>query len=329
MKIFKTVYLAVGIVLTAFVLALGLAGLPREDRELFRAAVELDKRASDNIWPGLNIEDYPVAVRKGSSEYVIFKDEIKKRKPVLPVAACTAYPVNGEMNVFLPSKSDLDSIGQIAEGMSSDPQYFFLNRFYIESKKLSDGQYVSILHHEALHAFQYRYFERQLSAMEPACEESEIELLLEEAGGDPAILSLEKKLTALLYALVNTSEEKSFRSGAEEYLSSRQTLLKAYSEKFGKEKAGLIGKYIDRTETVEGTARYVEFKTAGALKDDKLTQQYLTGLKENMKGKEKYYRSGMGICLLLDKYYPDWKQHVFAGPTSPAALLEKSAKEFR
>lgn len=329
MKIFKIAYLAVGIVLTACVLALSLAGLPKDDRELYSAAVELDKRASDNIWPGLNIEDYPVAVRKGSSEYVIFKNEIKKRKPVLPIAACTAYPVNGEMNVFLPSKLELDSIGQIAEGLSSDPQYFFVNRFHIESRKLSDGQYVSILHHEALHAFQYKYFERQLSTMEPACEESEIELLLEEADGDPAISSLEKKLTALLYSLVNTSEEKSFRSAAEEYLSSRQALMEAYSEKFGKEKAGLIGRYTERTETVEGTARYVEYKTAGVLMDDKLMQQYLTGLKENVKGKEKYYRSGMAICLLLDRCYQDWKQYVFTGPASPAALLEKSAKEFR
>jgi hypothetical protein len=163
--------------------------------------------------------------------------------------------------------------------------------------------------------------------MEPACEETEIELLLEEAGGDPAISSLDEKLTGLLYTMVNTSDELPFRSAEEEYLLARQALLKAYSEKLGEEKAGLIGRYMDRTETVEGTARYVEFKTAEALKDDKLKQQYLTGLKENVNGKEKYYRSGMAICLLLDRYYPDWKRYVFAGPVSPAALLEKSAKE--
>jgi len=337
---FKTAYLAIGIVLTAFVLALSMAGLPSEDRELYRSAIELDKRAPESIWPGLNINDYPVAVRKGSSEYVIFNNDIKKRRPVLPVAACTAYPVNGEMNVFLPTKSELDSIGQIAEGLSSDPQYFFLNRFYIESKKLSDAQYISILHHEALHAFQYKYFEKQLSLMEPACEESEIELLLEATDNDPAISSLDEKLTTLLYTLVNSQEKQPYEDGtmsgtkgsskdiAKEYLTARKALMDAYSAKFGPEKAELIGRYTDRTETVEGTARYVEFKTAEAIDDKKLMRQYLTGLKENVKGREKYYRSGMAICLLLDRYDPGWKQHIFAGPASPATLLEKLTEQF-
>ncbi|HEX2944661.1 MAG TPA: hypothetical protein VHT96_01745 [Clostridia bacterium] len=324
MKLFKTVYLTIGIVLSAFVLILGMAGLPSEDRELYGAAVELDKRASNDIWPGLNINDYPVAVRKGSSEYVITKNEIQKRKPALPVTACTAYPVNGEMNVFLPSKAELDSIGQIAEGMSSDPQYFFINRFSIESRKLSDTQYIAFLHHEALHAYQYEYFEKQLRGMEPACEESEIELLLEEADKDPVISSIDAKMTALLYMLSTDGA----REGITEYLSARAALMDAYAAKLGQEKTDLIRRYVERTETVEGTARYVEFKTAEALNDKKLMQQYLTGLKEKAKGREKYYRSGMTLCLLLDRYDPGWKQQVFAGPASPAALLEKSAKGF-
>ena len=81
----------------------------------------------------------------------------------------------------------------------------------------------------------------------------------------------------------------------------------------------------DLYELLEGTARYVEARTALALSDEDLYGQYLTSLKETSYGREKYYRSGMGICMLLDRLDPGWKRDLSAGSLPPAELLENIA----
>lgn len=328
MRLFKIVYLFVGIALTAWVLFYAMTGLPQKDRELYNVAFALDDRAAKEIWPGLRIGEFPVAIRKGALEYVIQGAEINRRKPVLPVIACTAYPAEGEMNVFLPCKSEMDSIGQIAEGLSSDTQHFVINRFSMNSKKLTDNQYIAIMYHETLHAFQFKYFEKQLQSLQNDEDDSDIDELLGKLELDPVISSLYSKQDILLSSIVHSTGPDLDRNSLAELFITREMLWKEYETKAGALKADRIKNYIDLTELVEGTARYAELKTAAVLSDKELQQQYLSSLQETVRGKEKYYRSGMGLCLLLDKVNPAWKQNAFMGGTTLDGLLEKVMGDF-
>ena len=40
-----------------------------------------------------------------------------------------------------------------------------------------------------------------------------------------------------------------------------------------------------------------------------------------MDGNEKYYRSGMAMCLIFDELNPAWKEEVFSKPESMFELL--------
>ena len=142
MKAFKAVYVLIGVMLVVAVLLTSMRGLPEKDMELYEAACSLEDGRSEGVWPGLRISDYPVALRKGNTEYVLFEGRIEKRRPVLPVLACTAYTVEDRVNVLIPCKSEMDSLGQIVEGFSLGADDFLLNQFSIESKIMSDRKSV-------------------------------------------------------------------------------------------------------------------------------------------------------------------------------------------
>jgi hypothetical protein len=328
MKLFKIVYTFIGIALTALVVFYAMTGFPMKDRELYNAACALDDRAANEIWPNLRVGEYPLAIRKGSSEYVVQGTEIIRRKPVLPVIACTAYPVGDEVNVFLPCKSEMDSIGQIAEGLSADVQHFFINRFSMNSKKLTDSQYIAFIYHETMHAFQQKYFSKKLQAMQNEGDDSGIEELPGKLETDPLISSLYNKQVILLGSIAGSLRQDINRDMLREYFSTREAVRKAYETKAGEKNAAMIKKYIDFYELFEGTARYAELKTAGVLADNGLELQYLSSLQEMAQGKEKYYRSGMAMCLLLDKVSPEWKESAFSGDSTLADILEKAMEDF-
>lgn len=328
MKLFKIIYLMIGIILTASVLLFTATGLPAKDRALYKEACALEDIMEKKIWPGLRIKEYPVAIRKGSTEYVIDETEVRKRKPVLPVIACTAYKVEEVVNVFLPCKSELDSIGHFAEGLSAGTQEFFIDQFSINNKSITNNQYIAILYHETLHAFQIKYYEKQIQAMQNIEEDEDIEEWMGELEKDPAISTLYEKQAVLLSRLVHSSGADLNRKDFKEFFLIREELQQTFEAKAGSEKAKRIKKQIELTELLEGTARYVEMKTAEVLSDKGLHLQYLNSLKETVRGKEKYYRSGMGLCLLLDRFDQEWKQKAFTKGCSLAELLENTMEDF-
>lgn len=325
MRKFKIVYAIIGIILAAGVLITSLAGLSEKDRELYEAARSLEDGRSDIIWPGLGISDYPVALRKGNTEYVLFNGNVEKRRPVLPVIACTAYPAGDAINVFMPCKSVMDSLGQIVEGFSSGTENFLIGQFSIESKRMSDNQYVAVLYHETMHAFQLSRYEDRIAEM-AGWEEADIEEMISELESDPAIQALYRKQTELLYKMTVVDTGLPDEDDIREYIKTREETLEEICLKAGKQKGSMIGAYIDVTELLEGTARYAEAKTALALNDSGLYDQYLSSLQETLPGREKYYRSGMGICMLLDRVSPGWKYELFDEGMTLAGMLEKAAE---
>ncbi len=322
MKTFRLVYMLIGVLLTSGVLLASMRGLPGKDMELYETACSLEDGRSDMIWPGLYISHYPVALRKGTAEYVIFNGSVKERKPVLPVIACTAYPAEGEINVFVPSKSVMDSLGQIAEGFSTGLEESIINQFSINSKKMSDSQYVAILYHETMHALQLSCCKERITAM-AVDNDIDMEETMAEIENDPDVLSIYKKQTELLHRLVTSDDDKPDIESVAEYIKIREDTLALLCSKTGIDE-DRISRYTDLYEFLEGTARYVEAKTALVLSDDILYQQYLSSLQDTVPGREKYYRSGMGICMLLDRLNPGWKHDLLSGGSTLIDILENA-----
>lgn len=327
MKLFNRVYLTIGILLLATVLVCAMTGLPEQDRKLVDQALSLEDRMERDGWPGLRIGEYPLAIRKGAYEFVISGREITKRKPVLPVIACTAYKAGNEINVFLLCKSEMDQVGQIAEGLSSDMQNFFLNRFSMNTGMLSNNRYVALLFHEAMHAYQLKYHEDKLQGLQSDMENSEIEAMLAELESDPELSSLYDRQFHILTTIVDLGKETIDKGSLTELIQIRHEMEKCFEEKAGIQNAARIAKFINYTELSEGTARYIEWKAAEALSDRGLQRVYFSSLQEKAKGKEKYYRSGMALCALLDKIRPGWKEIAFSGDLPLAGLLERISEE--
>lgn len=325
MKTFRLIYILIGILLAAGVIFTSLRGLPEKDRELYEMARMLEDGRSEQIWPGLYISGYPVAIRKGDAEYVIFKGEVNKQKPLLPVIACTAYPADDGVYVLMPSKSMMDSLGQIVEGFASGLQSSIIDQFSINSKKISDNQYISILYHETMHALQFSLCKEKIIALAGDIGDADLEGSIAELESDPAVQTIYKKQAELLYRLVASDNDIPDAAAVREYIRMRKDTQALLSSKAGIDEHKIIS-YTDLYELLEGTARYAEAKTALVLSDNELYRNYLQSLQETVYGREKYYRSGMGICMLLDRMNPGWKQDLFTGSLSLAEMLEDAVE---
>ncbi|HEY8350319.1 MAG TPA: hypothetical protein VIM13_10880 [Clostridia bacterium] len=325
MKAFKLIYLLTGILLAAGVLFTSLKGLPEEDLVLYEKACELEDGRLERIWPGLSVSRYPVAIRKGYAEYVVFNGDVRKRKPVLPVIACTAYPSEDAVYILVPSKSVMDSVGQIVEGFSGSFDDFLIDQFSIDAQKLSDNQYISVLCHEAMHALQLSRWERKIMVLAEDIADAGTEAKIAETESDPEIRAMYEKQADLLYRLVVSDDGMPDAETVKEYIRARKDTQALLSAKTGID-IDAVRSYADLYELLEGTARYVEAKAALALSDNELYGQYLSSLKEISYGREKYYMSGMGICMLLDRLDPVWKQDLSGtGSLSLAEFLENLA----
>lgn len=321
MKWFRRAYIFVGLLLISLIVYLGSKGLTEKTKELYKEAYKLSDEVEEKIWEGYNFSKYPVAIRKGSKEYVIKDLEESRRKPVLPVIANTAYRVEGEMNIFVVSKEDMEIIGEMAEGLSGDGQNFLLQQFAFEKKSITDNQYIAILFHEGFHAYQLENFEEQLMNMLPKVDDLELKEWMNEVDKDTSLVELYKKESMLLYEITKEAREDTLRTLVKDFLKLREERHKAVKNKFGQDKGEAIIGYESFLELVEGTARYMEAEIANLLADEELYNQYIDSLKEISTGREKYYRSGMGIAMNLNRFDKNWRNKPFCRPLSLSELL--------
>ena len=238
------------------------------------------------------------------------------------------YGISFEDGVYIlvPAKSVMDSLGQIIEGFSGSFEDALISQFSINNKKITDNQYISVLYHEAMHALQLSWWEEKITALAEGIADAEVEAKMAEAESDLEIQAMYEEQVELLYDLVVPEDSIPDAGAVREYFRIRTDIQDMLSTKAGID-ANAIKSYIDLYELLEGTARYVEARTALALSDEELYGQYLLSLKETVYGREKYYRSGMGICMLLDRLEPNWKQYLSEGSLSLAELLENVVED--
>ncbi|MBS4538397.1 hypothetical protein GOQ27_07965 [Clostridium sp. D2Q-11] len=321
MKKIFVIYGLIGVVLISSLIYLGFQGLSDKTEELYGKALDLSKEVEENLWKDFNFGDYPVAIRQRNTEYVFRKEEMRKRTPVLPVIACTAYPVDGEVNVFMLSKEELDTLGDFAEGIGNEEE-FLINQFGLDKKKMIDEQYLSIMYHEGLHAYQLKYYEKNLMniAKDEYKEIDEKEVL--RRVDEEAIVSYYEKEGELLYQAITTQDDKESISLAKEYVSARKKRIQFLEKHWKREELEVLKEQEHYYELVEGTAKYMEEQILKYLEREEIVEKYLKTIKELQEGKQKYYNTGMGICLLLDRFNISWKKDAFRNPIPLNERLE-------
>ena len=316
MNRFKVIYSIVGIGLVVTALLLARRELPEADKYLYEKARAISTQTINQIWPDFGFSDYPMATRSGDKEFVIEEGIETPRRPVLPVIAATAYRVDDEINIFMPSSTDMAALGSIMEGITSSSVMMFVKGFSMTQNKMSDEQYIGIMYHEALHAFQLEHHELLLFQSVPIdYDENEILKMIDSIDEiKPLKRVYEEELVALHDAVINPDEY------LEQYISVREKRTEMLNGYFGTDDVKKIIFLENYYEKVEGTARYMEANVIMALGNQTLYDDYLVGIQDYITGKEKYYRSGMGMALILDQLSDDWKSSVF---TKSESLFRK------
>ncbi len=329
MRRFLSLYIAVGVALVILAVFFGSPGLDQKDLALYRQASEMK---GEDFWPGLDITDYPVAIRSGNREYVIRNGKVASRKPALPVLAATAYRVEGQVNVFLPAKKEMESLGNIMEGMMSGGETLVLKGFSMSSEEVPDERYMAFLYHETLHGYQIQNYEGPLFQQIPKDydERSMLELITE-IDKNEKLRNLYLAENKALYKAVTSQQDTMDKEDSEDtkdmiekYLALREARNKELSKHFEKDEIQRILWLEAYYEKVEGTARYVEAKVLMALGEKALYNQYIESLKNYSDGKEKYYQSGMGISFILDELQEEWKTSVFNQPETMHEILKET-----
>jgi len=322
MKKFMTIYGLIGVILVTLLVCFSSTELPQINETLYTKAYRLSDRVAEEIWPGYEFKAYPVAIRKGKSDYVFHADKYSKRKAVLPIIAATAYKHDGEINVFMPSKEDMDSLGQFAEGLSENREQFFITGFTLDNKGMSDNRFIAILFHEGFHAYQIEYFEDNLFNSLPFSSDEDEEIL-KLVDTDAAVKKLYTQENKALRDMHQMQDKGELKEGISRYLTIREQRMQTFRQKYGDKKWNLLMVLENYYEKVEGTARYTEAKAARLLGDEDLYREYLYSLQVSMDGKEKYYRSGMAMCLIFDELNSSWKEEVFSRPERMVELLDE------
>lgn len=321
MKRFKIMYCLVGIILIVVLIFTSNKGLESKNYELYTKACDMQSDIERNVWKGISIKNYPVAIRKGDTEYVFYKYQVKKRKSILPVYACSIYPVNNEINVLIPSFQELSTIGEIMEG-ASDGSNILISELGFSKESISEKQYIAIMYHEAFHAYQFSNFKDNLLKISNFKNAGDVTQRIDKSD---TLKNLYIKEADILYKAVNEQDKNKLYSYVKQYINARAARVKTLKNQLSSDEFNTLMSAEAYYELFEGTARYVELRTVETFNDKEVYQKYIDGLKDYNGNREKYYKSGMAMCLILDKIDSRWKDNIFS---SGKLLYEKFTDDF-
>lgn len=115
----------------------------------------------------------------------------------------------------------------------------------------------------------------------------------------------------ILYNGINETDKLKKEEFAKAYISEREKRNKILEEKLGSHQFEILKVAENQYELIEGTAHYVELKTIEVLNDKDSYEKLIDSLNHYYRNNTKYYKSGMGISLLLDELDNNWKDSLF------------------
>ncbi len=281
------IFILIGAALIAGVIATGSYGLSEDNIHIYEQAVALEKGNSNLGFEGFAMTDYPVAFYDGDHDYVIVWENggynIVKRKAVINSIAAAAYCVDGHYEVLAPAVEKMSSL---------------LKMMTTGSAEYGREECVATLWHEAFHCWQLTNYYDNIEAI--CSGEAEENLIAEYADTNPQAVALFERQAALLENAVKTDDIDMIREYIAEY------------KKLDEQRKALFSGNITALEEyytrVEGTACYVEACVYQMQLPEKFCSAYIDHISEYGKGSNKYYKSGMAQCMILDTLNPQWKE---------------------
>jgi len=149
MKVFHILYGAAGVLLASLTLVTGDYRLSETDREIYDRGIELEDDMAKNGFTDFSLSDYKVRFFYGNCDYVVFNEEVKKENAVFDTFVGTAYEIQGEYQVILPTYrnfSRMFSMLNAAQSVSEGEMHF-------SEAEYSEDAHVATLWHEAFHAW--------------------------------------------------------------------------------------------------------------------------------------------------------------------------------
>lgn len=281
----KIFVILIGIALLTATILTGSYGLSERNIEIYRQAAELEKSA-DFGFEGFMLTDYPVAFYDGDNDYVLTyeNDEIKteKRKPVLNAIAATAYLVDEHYEVLAPTVEKMESlIGMLSTGKTA----------------YGTEEQVATIWHEAFHCYQLTNYADNIEGI--VIEAVNEGLISEYADSSNEAVRIFTEQAELLQAAVNTNDFDKIREYIVKY------------KRLDTERKALLPENVINLEEyytrVEGSACYIEANVYKMLKSTDFQQNYIDTISVYNNGSGKYYKTGMAMCMILDRLNPDWK----------------------
>lgn len=270
-------------------------GLPAEDLLLYEKALAA---SPDTGFSGFTLTNTPIRFFDGEADYVKREEGFVRERPVLPVVAATALEVDGINTLLMPTHALMREVlgllsGEAKTGYTEDYQ-------------------AAVLWHEAFHVYQLERYPMEMEALARGVQEEsgaridqneEAKALFEEAlphlhraafETDPAIRCKEARRYLALAEMRDA------------FLTEGERRLESY------------------TETVEGTAYFVEMEAARALGMPMEVYTSLSPAYAN--GPAKYYNAGMLMYRALREIAPS-AACCFDFSVSLREMLETAVKE--
>ncbi|MGL6200345.1 MAG: hypothetical protein ACRC3H_15550 [Lachnospiraceae bacterium] len=295
MKLYRILYGALGLILLAGTILTGSYGLSAENKSIYEEAVDLQDQVDAIGFEGFRLADYKVRFFDGDVDYVISGNAIKKEDAALTTFVGTAYEVDGEYQVILPTIerfSDMFKLLGSAESLAEGNVNF-------DESEYGSKEHIATLWHEATHAYQLTKYEDEITGVLKDNSGDIQDIIVSSVDGNQNVVELYKKQMELLnkaYDAENLTEKQAYIADYLDLEHERRTLLS--------EEACAAEDYY---EVAEGTARYIESQVYCFLEGNDAFEEAYTGQTEYENGSGKYYTSGMMKCYLLDELDPDWK----------------------
>lgn len=216
MKLYGILYGALGVILMGATIMTGINGLSPQNKAVYDDALSLQQDVDTVGFEDFKLEDYKVRFFDGNADYVVSGETIKKEPAVFTTFVGTAYEVDGDYQVILPTVENfsamfdlLGTAGSISEGETNftEAQY-------------GAKEHIATLWHETLHAYQMRHYYDQLTGLldEGAEGENIEDIIVSSVDSNQHVVELYKKQMELLNKAYDAEDLTDKKTLAAQYL---------------------------------------------------------------------------------------------------------------
>ena len=300
MKFYKIAYIAVGVILLAACILTADKGLSQEDRQVYEQANRMQEEMQEHGFRNFILSEYKVRFFDGDYDYVMNGTEVIREDPVFQTFVGTAYEVEGEYQIVMPTLerfSQMFSILGAAGGLSQGSTSFETAAYGME-------EHIATLWHEGFHAYQFTHYEENVLKLAVGLE-GEGNPVLTAIDGDTAAVSLFEEGMGLLRTAYYEEDTELKIEILLHYLDKQQERAKLLAQSNTEMDLTAAERYY---ETIEGTARYMESLAYELQKGTGQTEVYYLGAFTYENGTDKYYSLGMLKCRILSQLTEGWEE---------------------